>query len=156
MSYIYLHSSTMISDCILTQFVIDHYHYYYRVVVLCVQFLEAAAVNLYFCELVDHFQHLLQGQKLRSEAYCCLTIPIPRLAIKQIPIWKALDGTFFSHFQPLYLHYYTALIMFPPLFHTCTLYICILELPHRATQVAKSFFICIPYRITENVKLSSA
>ena len=33
MSYIYLHSSTMISDCILTQFVIDHY-YYYRVVVL--------------------------------------------------------------------------------------------------------------------------
>lgn len=54
MSYIYLHSSTMISDCILTQFVIDHY-YYYRVVVLCVQFLEAAAVNLYFCELVDHF-----------------------------------------------------------------------------------------------------
>ena len=155
MSYIYLHSSTMISDCILTQFVIDHYYYYYRVV-LCVQFLEAAAVNLYFCELVDHFQHLLQGQKLRSEAYCCLTIPIPRLAIKQIPIWKALDGTFFSHFQPLYLHYYTALIMFPPLFHTCTLYICILELPHRATQVAKSFFICIPYRITENVKLSSA
>ena len=143
MSYIYLHSSTMISDCILTQFVIDHY-YYYRVVVLCVQFLEAAAVNLYFCELVDHFQHLLQGQKLRSEAYCCLTIPIPRLAIKQIPIWKALDGTFFSHFQPLYLHYYTALIMFPPLFHTCTLYICILELLKLRNRFLYAYHIELP------------
>ena len=38
-------SSTMISDCILTQFVIDHY-----CMCVCVQFL--AAVNLYFSELI--------------------------------------------------------------------------------------------------------